>query len=110
MKRQQKTLSNILKDKRFSSFERRVYRAVSKIPCGEMRSYKWVATKIGSPGAYRAVGNALNKNPYAVTIPCHRVIKSDGSTGEYSKGASLKRRLLKREYIDCKKMRCYNEI
>jgi len=110
MESQQKTLSNILKDKRFSSFERRVYGAVSRIPCGEARSYKWVAAKIGSPGASRAVGNALNKNPYAVTIPCHRVIKSDGSIGGYSKGVYLKRRLLKREGIDCKKMRCYNEI
>ena len=96
------------KDKELSSFEKRVYRMVSSIPVGEVRSYKWVAQRIGSPRAQRAVGGALNKNPYPVVIPCHRVIKSDGSIGSYSGGAALKRKLLEREGIDCKAGRCYN--
>ena len=81
-------------------FQRRVYKAVWSIPPGEVRSYKWVADKIGAPRAYRAVGSALKKNPYVGIIPCHRVIKNDGSMGGFSKGKSRKRRLLKREGLD----------
>ena len=83
-----------------TEFERKVYLAVSKIPKGEVRSYKWVAKAVGKPKAARAVGNALNKNPYAPMVPCHRVIKSDGSMGGFSKGVGLKKRLLRREGID----------
>jgi len=54
------------------------------IPTGEVRTYKWVADKAGSPRAYRAVGQALAKNPYPERIPCHRVICSNGSIGRYS--------------------------
>lgn len=97
MKSAREALSDILKNSNFSRFEKEVYRAVSKIPPGEVRSYKWVAETAGHPKACRAVGNALNKNPYTVTIPCHRVIKSDGSIGGYAKGGGLKKRLLKRE-------------
>lgn len=97
MKSRRRILSSILKDKSFTDFEKRVYRAVCEIRRGEVRSYKWVAAKIGRPMAYRAVGNALNKNRYAGIIPCHRVIKSDNSIGGYSKGTNLKKRLLKSE-------------
>ena len=83
---------------------------MSQIPPGEVRSYKWVAARAGAPRASRAVGSALNKNPYPVVIPCHRVIKSDGSIGGYSKGAALKKRLLDSEGIDCSGGRCYNRI
>ena len=83
-----------------TEFEKKVYKAVSEIPKGEVRSYKWVAARIGNPHAFRAVGNALNKNPYPVIIPCHRVVKSDGSIGGYAKGVRLKRKILKREGID----------
>lgn len=88
------------KNDNFTAFEKRVFEAVSKIPPGQVRSYKWVARMAGSPFAHRAAGNALNKNPYPVIIPCHRVIKSDGSIGGYSRGLGLKKRLLKREGID----------
>ncbi|MBI4335571.1 MAG: MGMT family protein, partial [Candidatus Omnitrophica bacterium] len=53
--------------------------------------------RIGRPKAYRAVGNALNKNPFAPIVPCHRVVKSDGSLGGFAKGKRQKLRLLKRE-------------
>src|SRR3989344_4120693 len=88
------------KDKNLSAFEKKVYKAVSEIGLGEVRSYKWVAERIGRPNAYRAVGNALNKNPYPKIVPCHRVIKSDGTIGGYAKSAASKRRLLKSEGID----------
>lgn len=83
-----------------TEFEKKVYAAVSGIPAGQVRSYKWVAAKIGRPKAYRAVGNALNKNPYIGKVPCHRVIRSDGSLGGFAQGAARKRRLLKSESID----------
>jgi len=85
-----------LKDK-LTPFQKKVYKVVRTIPKGETRSYKWVAEKIESPKAYRAVGSALNKNKHLSIIPCHRVIKSDGSIGGYSKGRALKKKILKKE-------------
>ncbi|MFH1791769.1 MAG: MGMT family protein [Candidatus Omnitrophota bacterium] len=90
-------LDILKKDKSLTSFQRKVYRAALCIPKGEVRSYGWVARKIGMPRASRAVGQALKKNPYTVTSPCHRVICSDGTPGGYSKGVGKKKRLLKRE-------------
>lgn len=102
MKSRQEILSDILSNKALTSFEKKVYRAVLGIPRGKTRPYKWVAARIGAPGACRAVGNALNKNPYAPIVPCHRVIKSDGSIGGFAKGALSKRKLLKAEDVDLK--------
>ncbi|MFC1807088.1 methylated-DNA--[protein]-cysteine S-methyltransferase [Candidatus Omnitrophota bacterium] len=82
-----------------TEFEKKVYQEVAKIPRGETRSYKWVAKAIGYPKAYRAVGNALNKNPFIGMVPCHRVIKSDGSLGGFAKGAKAKKRLLAKEGV-----------
>ena len=70
---------------------------VRKIPCGERKSYAWVAQKIGRPQAARAVGTALKKNPFTIIVPCHRVVHSDGSIGEYALGRRLKERLLEIE-------------
>ena len=67
-----------------SDFERAVLKAALSIPFGETRTYSWVAERIGKPGAVRAVGSALRKNPWPLIIPCHRVIKSDGSPGRYA--------------------------
>jgi methylated-DNA-[protein]-cysteine S-methyltransferase len=83
----------------YSAFERAVYKALAAIPRGQVRTYRWVASKIGRPGASRAVGTALAKNPLPVIIPCHRVIKSDGSPGNFSAigGTKLKEKLLELE-------------
>ncbi len=89
-----KTVNN---NKNLTKFQKSVYKAVLTISKGQTRSYKWVATKIGNPKASRAVGNALNKNPYLKKVPCHRVISSDGSLGGYSKGLKAKKALLKAE-------------
>ena len=83
-----------------TAFEQKVYRAVMAIPRGQTRTYRWVARRIGRPGAARAVGNALGRNPFLGTIPCHRVVRSDGSPGGYAAGAARKRELLRRESID----------
>lgn len=84
-----------------TKFEEKVYSAVKKIPKGEVRSYEWVAKQIGNPKAVRAVGNALNKNPYAPIVPCHRVIRKDGSIGGFASGTRNKIELLKKEGYKC---------
>jgi methylated-DNA-[protein]-cysteine S-methyltransferase len=68
-------------------FQWQVLAATAMIPLGETRSYKWVAQQIGRPRAVRAVGQALRRNPYPLIIPCHRVIKQDGSLGGYAGGS-----------------------
>ena len=78
-------------------FQRKVWEKISEIPYGELRSYKWIANKIGNPNAVRAVGNAVGKNPVPPIIPCHRVIRSDGKLGGFSSGIPLKKWLLKLE-------------
>lgn len=83
--------------KNCTDFEKKVYRAVLGIPKGEVRSYEWVVKKINCSGAQRAVGNALNKNPYPGIIPCHRVIRKDGSIGGFARGVSEKKKLLAEE-------------
>ncbi|MDO8644921.1 MAG: MGMT family protein, partial [bacterium] len=82
-----------------TSFQKKVWQALLQIPKGEVRSYQWVAQKIGRPKAVRAVANACGKNRYAPHVPCHRVIRSDGSLGGYSGGLGKKKRLLRKEGI-----------
>ena len=82
---------------KISEFEQKVYRETRKIPKGEVRSYKHIAEKIGKPKAYRAVANALGKNPFAPQVPCHRVIRSDKSIGGFTRGVRIKKRLLQSE-------------
>ncbi len=82
-----------------TEFEREVLVATFKIPKGKVSTYKRIAEKVGRPRAYRAVGNALNKNPLAPLVPCHRVVRSDGGFGGEKKGAESRRKLLERELI-----------
>lgn len=80
-----------------TAFQEAVWRELRKIPPGETRSYAEIAAAIGKPGAVRAVGTANGDNHVAVLIPCHRVIRSDGSLGGYAGGLDRKRRLLEAE-------------
>ena len=80
------------------NFQEKVLEIVSKIPIGKVLTYKKVAEKAGSPKAYRAVGNILNKN-YNPKIPCHRVIYSSGKTGGYNRGEKEKKKLLINEGV-----------
>lgn len=75
-------------------FAKKVYKAVLSIPLGEVRTYKWVASKSGNPRAVRAVGQILKRNPYPWFIPCHRVICSNGNLGGYVFGRKKKRAIL----------------
>jgi methylated-DNA-[protein]-cysteine S-methyltransferase len=77
-----------------TAFQRKIWEATRQIPCGETRSYAWIARRIGNSAAARAVGQALGKNPLPVVIPCHRVIASDGRLGGFTGGLAMKKRLL----------------
>jgi O-6-methylguanine DNA methyltransferase len=78
------------------SFTEKVYDIVRKIPAGKVLTYREVAKRAGNKNAARAVGNILHKN-YNPKIPCHRVIRSDGSLGGYNRGAAKKMKILKKE-------------
>jgi O-6-methylguanine DNA methyltransferase len=81
------------------SFADRVRDAVRQIPKGETRTYGEVACAVGHPGAARAVGSVM-KNNYDPTVPCHRVVRSDGKLGEYNRGGEeRKRELLQKEGV-----------
>jgi len=86
-----------LSRRRPTPFEGRVYAIVRRIPKGQTRSYQWVAERLGNTGLARAVGQALHRNPDTRRIPCHRVIRTDGTLGGYAGGAAKKRRLLRQE-------------
>jgi methylated-DNA-[protein]-cysteine S-methyltransferase len=78
-------------------FQRRVLDATAMIPAGHVASYTDVARRAGSPRASRAAGNALHNNPVAIVVPCHRVLRSDGSLGGYGGGLPIKEWLLEHE-------------
>lgn len=80
-----------------TDFQLKVWGVVKEIPYGQVRSYKWVASRVGNPKAARAVGRAISRNPVVLVIPCHRVIKNDGSLGKYGNIDWLKEKLLKLE-------------
>ena len=84
-----------------TKFQLKVWNYLKKIPRGKVKTYSEVAKAIGKPLAVRAVANAIGKNPLAPQIPCHRVIRSDGSLGGYSGkgGIKTKRLLLKKEGV-----------
>jgi O-6-methylguanine DNA methyltransferase len=81
-------------------FDRKVLAKTLEIPRGEVRPYAWVAREIGHPAAVRAAGSALGRNPVAILIPCHRVVRSDGATGNYGFGPQLKVDLLEVERVN----------
>lgn len=84
-----------------TKFQLKVWLYIKKIPYGKTRTYLDIAKAVGKPYAFRAVANAVGKNPYPPNIPCHRVVRSDGSLGGYSGkgGIKTKRLLLKNEGI-----------
>ena len=84
-----------------TDFQKRVYEVLVRVPKGKITTYLWIAKKLkNSP---RAVGNALNKNPYPPRVPCHRVIKSTGEIGGFASGTRNKIKLLRKEGIKIEK-------
>ena len=78
-------------------FQRQVWRVLLRVPYGKLRSYQWVAARVGGPQYARAVGNAVGANPIPVVIPCHRIVSQDATLGGFSGGLSMKRKLLSLE-------------
>ena len=79
---------------RGTSFQRRVWRTLLRVPYGKLRSYQWVAVRVGGRRYARAVGNAVGANPLPIVIPCHRIVAQDASLGGFSGGLPTKRKLL----------------
>jgi AraC family transcriptional regulator of adaptative response/methylated-DNA-[protein]-cysteine methyltransferase len=96
-------------DVRATAFQKQVWNALQQIPYGETRSYAEVAAAIGQPAAVRAVAQACGANPTALVVPCHRVVRSDGSLGGYHWGVERKQALLKQEAKGAKNSRPQQE-
>lgn len=77
-----------------TAFQRQVWRTLQAVPYGKLRSYQWVATRVGGRHYARAVGNAVGANPLPILIPCHRIVAQDASLGGFSGGLPTKRKLL----------------
>ncbi len=80
-----------------TSFQRHVWRTLQRVPYGKLRSYQWIAARVGGRHYARAVGNAVGANPLPIVIPCHRIVAHDASLGGFSGGLSMKRKLLSLE-------------
>jgi methylated-DNA-[protein]-cysteine S-methyltransferase len=85
----------------FTAFERKVLKALSRIPYGEVCRYSDLARKAGFPKASRAVGLVMRKNRLPIILPCHRVLQSTGGLGKYSAGDRWKEKLLTMEGVEC---------
>lgn len=97
---------------RLAPFERAALDVAAQIPYGEVRSYKWIAERLGKPDAARAVGSAMAGNPVPLIVPCHRVVRTDGGLGGYSFGLVQKEALLSLErrtapFIGCASTRIF---
>jgi methylated-DNA-[protein]-cysteine S-methyltransferase len=91
----------LLDMKNLTGLEQSVLYATNRIPYGKLKSYKEIAEEIQHSRASRFVGNALAKNPFPVLIPCHRVVRSDGSYGKFGGGPDLKRKMIELEATNC---------
>ena len=93
--------SDLPLDLRGTNFQRAVWRAVAGIPYGSLSTYREVAIRVGRSRAYRAAGNAVGRNPLLIVVPCHRVVRSDGSLGGFgSTGIEVKKYLLRLEGLE----------
>jgi len=95
---------SLLSDPRFTAFQKKVYAVVMAIRPGDTLSYGEVAARSGFPGAVRAVGTAMRRNPFPILIPCHRVIRGDGSLGGYSGPPHAKSWLLEHEGLTVERL------
>lgn len=80
-----------------TTFQRQVWRVLLRVPYGKLRSYQWIAERVGGPQYARAVGNAVGANPIPIVIPCHRIVAQDATLGGFSGGLPMKRKLLSLE-------------
>ncbi len=89
-------------------FQSECYEALKKVPSGKVISYAGLAEMIGRPNAQRAVGSAMNKNPYAPKVPCHRVVKSNGEIGGFADDINVKIKRLHKEGVEVQKNKVVN--
>lgn len=94
-----------LEDTKLTPFQKKVLELTTKIPKGKVATYGLLAKLLGDVHLSRAVGNALHKNPFPITIPCHRVVQGDGSVGGFAKGTEAKIKILGEENIIIKNNR-----
>ncbi|MCL6435166.1 MAG: methylated-DNA--[protein]-cysteine S-methyltransferase [Leptolyngbyaceae cyanobacterium HOT.MB2.61] len=99
------SIDNIPANPGGTPFQQQVWSALRTIPPGTTISYRELATRIGKPAAYRAVGMANSQNPVAIVLPCHRVVGTNGSLTGYAGGIERKRWLLQHEGVDCSKLK-----
>ena len=90
------------------SLDKRIYKKLLEVPKGKVTTYGELAKAVGMKNGQRAVGQIMNKNPYPVIIPCHRVIKSDGKVGGYAYGEKIKSNMLTNEGIKIKNGKILN--
>ena len=90
-----------------ANFHERCYAALRKVPKGKITTYADLARHLGSKG-FRAVGNAMNRNPYAPQVPCHRVVRSTGEIGGFARGTKAKIKMLRNEGIEIEGARVSN--
>jgi methylated-DNA-[protein]-cysteine S-methyltransferase len=83
--------------------DQKIYKKLLEVPKGKITTYKEIAKAVGLDNGQRIIGRIMNKNPYPIIIPCHRVIKSDGKIGGYAWGQKVKTRMLSNEGIKIKK-------
>ncbi len=95
-----------------TDFQEKTYKFCKKIPKGKVTTYAALAKAMGHPKAFRAVGNALNKNPFAPKVPCHRVVSSTGDLGGYAFGSNKKVKILKSEgvLVSKNKVKYFNTV
>ncbi len=88
---------------RGTEFQKKVWKKLISVPYGEVVSYKFIATQLGNPNSSRAVGNACNKNPLLIIVPCHRILGSDKALKGFAAGIGIKEKLLNLEARVCTK-------
>lgn len=97
--KKRKVIMSMMDMEKLKPFQRQVLKQACRIPRGKVSTYSGLAEKVGKPGAARAVGTVMANNPFPIVIPCHRVIRADGTLGGFGGGLEMKKKMLKSEGV-----------